>query len=379
MANAILQGLAPKLQQHLLVLAGQNDPSAKITPAGFTKFLVDKTPSIQIPDYEVLRLSNSRGHVKSIELYTYSRAGIGSQGISETPSCDNGVVPLRKAFTLEAPRYVQAQIVLPDNLIEQYAEDASQMVQLQGAPTLVMNEMLQEIMAYINGLVATINTRLVSDVTFGKNIVTGSTASTTVNIAKDATLYDLSQGLVKILADARNNEMIGNLNLVGGGLFLNYEISKGSAGVAANGQNQALVGGYGFNFDTYTGSAANWGSNANALGVFQDGTIGFIDLSRMLGFKQRNLGTYQSFQIVLPIENGAGNVTTMTFDVKLIFSPCPKTEIADDGYSEFELQEGWNLIISKRYGLYQMPTSVYSSTDRLAGSNGALLYNITNS
>ena len=40
---------------------------------------------------------------------------------------------------------------------------------------------------------------------------------------------------------------------------------------------------------------------------------------------------------------------------------------------------GYALIIKKRYALFQTPTDTFDAGDQLAGSNGSLLYTITNS
>jgi hypothetical protein len=42
------------------------------------------------------------------------------------------------------------------------------------------------------------------------------------------------------------------------------------------------------------------------------------------------------------------------------------------------LGAGWTVTVSKTYGLYQLDSSVYNSSDTLAGSNGALRYLTTN-
>jgi len=55
----IINGMAPYLLQHLKVLAGVNDPSVKITPAGFLKLAVDNSPQLGIAAHSC---SGSQNH-----------------------------------------------------------------------------------------------------------------------------------------------------------------------------------------------------------------------------------------------------------------------------------------------------------------------------
>lgn len=374
MGTPITQGLAPKVQQHLKTLIGANDPSTKITPAGFLKLVVDKSPSLQIPEHEKIKLNNSQGHVKNIELWNYSR--FNPSQVATSITCDEGTVPTRKSFFLEAAEKVALTVNLPDNFLEQYMEDATRLVQYGGAPTPLMQEFVQILLSMANGLVGKIDQTLLSKVVFGTNVTTGVNTAKTININKNATVFDLQEGLATIIADARENEIVGNVNIVGGGLLNQYEARKAIASASQNGQNIAALGGYNFYYDPLAGNAFG---GANNIGVFADGTIGFIDLNKLVGFKQRNLGTYQAFQIQLPIESASGVISTIWFDVTLRFKDCPETILDScDGYTERDMDAGWRMTVSKTYGLFQQPANQYCTGDRLAGNNGALLYALTN-
>ena len=47
--------------------------------------------------------------------------------------------------------------------------------------------------------------------------------------------------------------------------------------------------------------------------------------------------------------------------------------------ASLDAARGYALIIKKRYGLFQTPTNAFDASDRMTGSNGSLLYTITNS
>ena len=361
-----IPGMAPYLLQHLKVLAGANDPSAKITPSGFLKLLVDNTPSLGIADHERMRLNNSNGQLRDIRLWTYSRNS--PDMVTETQSCEAGTLPLRIEFTLDTPFYAQRTFTIGENYIERYTEDAVQTVALGTSPTPLMNELIQAIFSEANAIVGKMDQRLLGAATFGTNVTNGLT-SKTINIEKNTLVNDLSEGIVALMADAQANELYGTLLIAGSGLMNNNEIRR-----RLNGLRDSSAEGYQWYADHYAKTA--WGTDM--VGVFAPGTVGFIDVNRMVGFRQRNYGTYQSFQLPIPIETTSGYASTLYFDVELRFADCPTTVAARCGSGTYTIPAGWSVTISKTYGLYQMPTSVYDCGDRLTGTNGALKYLITN-
>ena len=61
-------GYAPYLLQHLKVLAADNNPSTKVTPTGFLRLLLENNPSLNLPEYEKLKLSNQQGNIRTVQL-----------------------------------------------------------------------------------------------------------------------------------------------------------------------------------------------------------------------------------------------------------------------------------------------------------------------
>ena len=375
-------GIAPYLLQHVAVGIKENDPSTKITPTGFLKLALDNTPDMGIPDHEKLRLNTDSGLYSNVKLWYYKRANPST--VSDSLDCVSGDINDRATFDLAAPHVASRTIQFSNSDLAQYTEDAIATVKLGRAPSPFMEEVFKQIMIQCNAIAGRINQDLIGDVQFGVNVNTSSTASTNINITKDATQFDLTQGIPALLTDALLNEFNGDLLIAGAGKMLAYEQFKQKAGPMLNGLNISEVGGYQFYKDFY--APAVWGSAdtgtghlpADTVGVFAPGTIGLVDLNTLVGFREQNLGVFQAFQIPLPVNTSDGQSTVMMFDVRMRFNNCP-TDIVDGAYGGTRtISEGWSIQISKQYGLFQTPASLYGAGDRLAGSNGALRYNLTN-
>ena len=384
MSVTLTSGVAPYLLQDLKTFIGANDPSVKITPAGMLKLAVEQSPDIQIPDHERLRLNTSQGQVSDIRYWTYERST--KAAVQTTRDCEStGAIPLRKEYTLHAPKYAQISFALPTDFLERYTTEAVQRQSVAGATSPLMEEFVRLIMSQIPGLIDQIDYDLVQSVTFGANALgdnapLGSPVHTrAININKNANVFDLTQGVAQLLYESEINELYGALGIVGNGLFHQFSRRKDSGGIVASlsGINNAVVAGdYNFYYDPKTASGTS-PFGQNMIGVFSQGSVGFVDVNRLVGFKRLDYGTYQAFQIVLPIETGTGTPATMAFDVELRFSPCGYDVALPYGNVQ-TLNAGWTVTISKTYGLYQLNTDIYAGGDRLTGSNGALRYLITN-
>jgi hypothetical protein len=390
-------GIAPYLLQHVAVGIKENDPSTKITPTGFLKLALDNTPDMGIPDHEKLRLNTDSGLYSNVKLWYYTRANASS--VSDTLDCVAGDMNDRATFDLAAPHVASRTIQFSNSDLAQYTEDAIATVKLGRAPSPFMEEVFKQIMIQCNAIAQKINNDLIGDVQFGINVNTktlahplGTSASTLINLTRDATTFDLTQGIPALVTDALLNEFDGDLLIAGAGKMLAYEQFKQKASPMLNGLDIANVGGYQFyrDFsaagvwgvaDTGTGTigtAAYTQSPADTVGVFAPGTIGLIDLNTLVGFREQNLGVFQAFQIPLPVNTTDGQSTVMMFDVRMRFNNCP-TDFADSAYGGVRtIGEGWSIQISKQYGLFQTPAALYGAGDRLVGSNGALRYNLVN-
>lgn len=363
---------APFLLQHLKQLIGNNAPETKVSPTGFLKLAIENSPKLVVKPSEVLRLNEADGHIKQIRLSYLKR--ITPEMVQETDNCDNDLVPSYSDMILEAPRFAKFSLFISDNTIANYMSEASKTVSIGAPATPLMNEHLTTLMTVVNGLIGKIDTKLLGDVVWGTNQTTGDNAAKTININKNATVFDLESGFSELLGDAAENEITGNLLMAGSGLFNKFMLQKPFSAPNLSGVNNNAATGYSWNFDVYAKSI--WGTNQ--VGVFAPGTIGFVDLQKYIGFRTGYKGTSYFFQINLPVNaaQSDGTAQMMTFDAQLKYIDCP-TEIYD-GYNMVEVNRGWQLIISKNYGLFQQPSDAYRSTDRLTGNNGALRYTFTN-
>ena len=138
--------------------------------------------------------------------------------------------------------------------------------------------------------------------------------------------------------------------------------------------NLAALNGYKFYNDINSTTNVNWG--ANYVGVFAKGTIGYIDIDRYVAWKTGRFGTSWFAQIQLPIESSEGVVTMTNFNLQIIERDCPTEQY--DGYNDTQVDRGYQVIISKRFGLFQQPTDAFQAGDRLNGNNGSLRYTLTN-
>lgn len=367
-------GFAPFLLEHLKQLTTDNYPGTKIAPSGFLKMLLLNNPSIGIPDYEKIRLVNSAGHLKDIKLWYHNR--ITPSQIATEKSCDNDFVPVRKEMTLASPFTRKVAFYMSNETVSKYMEDASKTVSAGQPATPFMQEQMTVLMTVANGIVGAIDIDLLSGVVWGNNVVSGNNAATTVNINKNAVTNDLVTGLPKILQDALENEFAGELLFAGSGLFSNYELAKVAASPAMNGIDTSRFTGYNWFFDNY--AKTQWGTNQ--IGVFSKGSIGFVDVNKYLGFRAKKLANSTYFTMALPTSSVQSDGTTemMLFDVQIKEIDCP-TEVPNGYYGDIiTVSEGYQVIISKIFGLFQIPSDAYDASDVLTGNNGALRYTITN-
>jgi hypothetical protein len=387
-------GIAPYLLQHVAVGIKENDPSTKITPTGFLKLALDNTPDMGIPDHEKLRLNSSSGLYSNVNLWYYQRTNASS--VDDTLDCVAGDINDRSVFSLSAPHVASRTIQFSNSDLAQYTEDAIATVKVGRAPSPFMEEVFRQIMIQCNAIAQKINLDLINDVQFGVNFNSHSNATTVININHDATQFDLTQGIPALITDALLNEFDGDLLIAGAGKMLAYEQFRQKAGPMLNGLNIADIGGYQFYRDF--SAPGVWGtgipstatikgnsvalSAADTIGVFAPGTVGLIDLNTLVGFREQNLGVFQAFPIPLPVNTTDGQSTIMMFDVRMRFNSCPQDALVDTNPYVYggtrNISEGWSIQISKQYGLFQTPASLYAAGDRLAGSNGALSYTLAN-
>lgn len=371
-------GFCPYILGQLSEITGANTPSTKITPAGFLRMLLENRPAI-----ELLQLDNGNGHLRDVR-YKYKKRAVPSQTSTED-NCDITYIPRWLEASLATTNFRKAAFFIDDETMAKYCQDASATVAVGQPSTMLMQEFLRDIMNTANALIGAINQDLLTlqAVKFGRNQVTGTNTAQTVNIPLDATKYDLQSGITKILADAMENEFCGNINIVGSGIMNNFQIQQLVSCCNAAGVDMSRFTGFNWYNDLYAKQA--WGTNQ--VGVFSEGSVGLIDIIRYRGFRAGDRGVSQFFTLPLPIENTAcnGGYDGLIFDAQLKYFDCPQ-DIQSDCDGEVPIERGYALILSKTFGLFNIPSDVYQNeaiytdcgTDRLSGNNGTLRYTITN-
>lgn len=372
-------GFCPAILAQLSDIANCNTPAFKITPAGFLQKLLEDKPSMQL-----LTLSDGNGHQRDISL-KYKKRALPSQ-TSTTDSCTINYIPSWLETQLATTNFRQIAFFIDDETMARYCADASRTVMVGQPATSLMNEFMTDIMNSVNGLVGAVNQDLLAlqAVKFGVNVVTGVNTAQTVNIAKDATQYDLSSGITKILSDAAENEFCGNIDIVGSGTMNAFNIQQVVSCCNAAGVDMSRFTGFRWYNDLYAKAA--WG--ADQVGVFSQGSTGLIDIIRYEGFRAGNKGVSQLFTLPLPVlcPNCNGGYDALEIDAQLKYFDCPQ-DIESECDGTVPINRGYALILSKTFGLFNIPSNAYQNeavysdcgTDRLSGNNGTLRYTITNS
>ncbi len=309
--------------------------------------------------------------------------------VSTTDTCSVDFVPAYLETTVSVDNVAQTGVWVSDDVVRQYCEDASRTVAIGQPATQLMTEHLNSVLHAMNGIYQKMENVLTAGVTWGDHVATGSNAAVTVNIEQDGTLNDLATGLTKLLLDAETNEFCGAPYMVGplGSKMHAYSLqNKYKALATAEGWDPAmLAANAGFAFYASGQAASTWG-NANALGMFAPGSAHLLERLDNVGSFAGQRGSSFFTTIIDPrtqcwTPNGLSNIQ---FDLQVKYIDCPDDLGRLNGGgaidpTELTAARGYALIIKKRYGLFQTPTNAFDAADRMAGSNGALLYTITNS
>jgi hypothetical protein len=242
-------------------------------------------------------------------------------------------------------------------------------------------EIYDTIIEECRGLIADINNDLLTaqSAAFGVNAVTGTNAAVTVNFTLSTATNPLTDGFTKLIDQAQQNEFnIQDAMLVGSGLINAYMIQHmyGSKGLAQNGLNTAaLAMGKNYFFDIDAANA--WG--ANKFGVFDKGSVQFLDVNRFTGFKAGVRPGSIFFNAPLPLADAFGDpsISKMNFDFQIRYIDCPQS-VEIDG-TPTDVGRGWIVTIGKSFHQVNLPSDLYKTGDRLEGNNGTLLYTASNS
>ena len=373
-------GYCEALLLHLESVAGTNYPGRKVTVPGFLNMLLTQTD-------RPFAAANMGGHYRDTRVKYMPRTT--TSQVSTTDTCSLDFVPAYLETTVSVDSLAQTGVWVSDDTVRQYCEDASRTVAVGQPATAMMTEHLNSILNAMNGIYQKMENVLTAAVVWGDHVATGSNAAVTVNIEQDGTLNDLGTGLTKLLMDAETNEFCGSPYMVGplGSKMHAYSLQNKYKGLAPGEgfDPAAIAANAGFAFFASGQAAATWG-NANALGMFAPGSAHLLERLDNVGSFAGQRGSSFFTTIVDPrtqcwTPGGLGNVQ---FDLQVKYIDCPDDLGRLNGGgaidpADLTAARGYALIIKKRYALFQTPANAFATGDRLEGSNGALLYTITNS
>lgn len=371
MAVTLNLGYRPYLLTHLKYILQDNTPQYKVEPVGFLNLLSSQSKP------KILRLDNSAGHQNVVQIHYKQRYTV--DFTDTVASCDQLLEQARREMPIDLTSYRQIAIHIDDELIARYEDDASNMMRLGTPPTPVMNEFIDEIMNAASAILEGVNLDLMTTAVagIGVNRRTGLNTATALNINADGNTLRLNDGLTQILSDYKINGGRGVPQVYGSGLFFNFMLQQASK-TGYNGTGfDTSVQAAGLKFFHDLQAAAILG--ANEIVVCQPDSLQWVEYMQYTGFKAgQKPGASQFFTLPLPMQIGT-EVIPVEFDVQLRYDDCPATYT--DAYygTSISVDKGYNLIISKKSGLFMIPADAYRATDPLTGNRGTLRYQITNS
>ncbi len=364
-------GYCPALLTSIEAIAGENAPSKKMHVAGFLAALFCCQNSSVSPIGDGY---SDDGQQRTLTV-SYSKRPVLAM-VQDEDDCDINNLPVKLEWELGAMSHKQSSFYISDDTITRYCADAAEVVRTGQPPTPLMRRHYEEILAHANIVLRAINVDLVTEAAtqFGENVITGSNAARTINIAPTPTV-DLDAGIVQLLRDIQENEICGDPCIVGGGFLQGYNIAQQIACCNSAGMDFSRLGLPRFYNDKDTQTI--WG--ANQFAVLAPGSVKFISRNKYVGPYAGEKGGSIFFTLRLPVnEFGCAPecLDELVFDVQMRYIDCP-TSVTING-SAITVNRGWQFIISKDYGLWVQPDDAYAATDPLVDTNGFLRYVMTN-
>ena len=364
-------GFAPYMLRHLEVLLGEEHaPMMKVDQLGLLKFTQEASPIISM---------NNGMNLQQIQVPFKQRwTALDTQ---TAPSCDYANNQQYQEVSVGITNFRQIPIALQDQTVQQYETEASETVAIGLPPTQAMNEVMKEIYAAAAGLLAGVNQDLWSlfVANLGTNPNQGNSSNVTINIEKDITLLPLNDGITQIQADAQNNNVAGKLNVIGSGFAQQYFLQQPFKQPQFNGLDTAAQSN---SMPFYNDPYATTALGSNQIVVVEENAIQRVDFMQFTGtYAGQRPGRSIFATLKLPIQMN-GVVHDVDFDMQLIYSDCATTYTSPyaqiGGYSTVTIQRGWNIILSKYFGLFTVPANAYRTYDNQYGNRGTFRYTLTN-
>lgn len=368
-------GYCPAIITHIADVAEGNAPGKKLHVSGFTKSLFCCQNSSVSPVNDGYPAS---GHQRGLTVKYRQRPLLST--VTDVDDCEIDRIPSYSEWNIPNLLFRKTSFFISDDEIRKYCEDASRRASIGGqAPSGFMQEHFELWVEHANILLKSMNQALLAQMAtqFGANIVTGSADPRTINIKKAGADWDLDAGIIRLMADLRDNEICDDICMVGSGLLANYDLARLSACCSGSGIDPANWALPGFTYDKDAGAA--WG--ANNFAALAKGSVKMLSRDKFVGAFAGAKGNSIFFNVAFPInEFGcvdlAQCLSQLGIDVQMRYIDCA-TEVEVAGVPT-TVNRGWQVILSKNFNLWVQPTNAYANGDPLAGTNGTLLYNVTN-
>lgn len=358
-----MKGVAEAVVKQMRNIAGINTPQFKVTPPGFLSLLLNNPAPISIANLADVE----KGKDRTIKIRYVQRATPDQTSTEDT--CDPGREMQYQETTLTCPHFRKISLYVSNEELEAFHDEATQKVSIGDGGATITNELLGRIMVSVNGLLGAIDKDLLSEMTtkWGKNALTDTNAPTPITLSTKDNVT-LNDGIVKLITDAQSNEIYGTLLMTGNGAFnALYVANRFQSGTNGDGYKGSAWNGFKWYNDFY--SVKTW--EPDHFGVIAAGSAGFVDWQNYVNYKAGEIAGSKFFTMPVPVMMETGDLSSLIFDVQLKGLDCP---VVIDGVTR---DRGWAIYISKHFGLFTMPTDVYSTTDRLKGCNGLLHYAAT--
>lgn len=351
-------GFVQAFLTNINLIAQQNDPQMKVSPAGFLRMLMENNAMTNINNLADLQQGQDRSIV-----VRYMQRGT-KANVTHVDDCDTPITASWKEANIGRPLFTKLGIFISETEMRKYQQEAVQTMQAGTPSQPLMQGLYYLILSQMNGFIADMDSQLVSAqaAKWGNNIAYSPAAGAkTINFGKE---FELEDGYIKLLTDMKTNEVAGEVMIVGNGLVNAVDTyAKLKSGIDSRGFGSLALNAY----DDIE-SATLWG--ANHFGAFAKGNIGLVDFNKYVGAYAGERGGSVFFTLPIPTILANGEYSALTLDAQLKYVDCPVydaegTKIAD---------RGWKLILSKSYGLFNLPSDAHAAGDRLNGVNGAFHY-----
>lgn len=369
------QGLRPYILPHLRdIVGGGALPQTKIEHVGFLNFLQSQNKP------EFLRLDTSGGHLKAVQIKYLQRYTEDYAGTDETAVCNNTNFDSYKEASANLSSFRFIAIHLEDELLASYEEEATAAISAGTPPGPFMREMMERLMTAANAVLGGVRTDLLTTLTsggIGVNRVTGSAAAVTVNFPLNTTNNPLNSSINQIVSDFAVNLLSGDPEIITapGSLMHQFLLQQRAKGTDQSGVDTRI---YAAGVRGYVDQKIATLLGANQFLAIERNSVQIVEYLQYRGFKAGwKPGASMFGTIPLPVQVG-NDIMPVEFDYQLRYNDCNQT--LTDGYygTPLVVKKGYNIILSKKCGLFQVPNDAFRAIDPNVSVNGVLRYNATN-